>query len=202
MQKETKEKEYSTFQYFIFVFLIPLLFTITAAAVILKVAGVDVSKEANKIASHIPFVDSLVKKDSPVSEKEQLKNKVMKLTETNSEIQKELSALKNQSKEKDQHITSLRIEAEKLRQQIKDLDEQKTANIDSEEEKKALSKKLFSSYENMTPKQASQILSTVSDDEAFYILSNINNEAVTNILANMDVKKAAKFTSMMTAKSR
>lgn len=202
MQIETTEKEYSTFQYFIFVFLIPILFTVTIAAIVLNIAGVNVSKEARKIASHIPFIESYVKNDSPLSENEQLKNKLTKLSETNKDVEEELKTLKSQTKEKDQHITSLRIEAEKLRQQIKDLEERNTASIDSEEEKKALSKKLFTSYEQMSVKQAAQILSTVSEDEAFYILSNLKNEAVTEILANMDVKKAAKFTSMMTAKSR
>lgn len=202
MQNETKEREYSTFQYFIFVFLIPLIFTLTAAFVILKVAGVDMSKETKKIASHIPYVNSLVKEDSSLSEKEQLKNKVVKLSEANKETQQELSRLKSQSDEKDQRITNLRIEAEKLRQQIKDQQEQNNSNIDSIAEKKSLSKKLFSSYEEMQPKHAAQIISNLSDEEAFYILSNINKEAVTNILSNMEVGKAAKFTSMMTAKSR
>jgi len=202
MQIETNEKEYGVFQYFIFVFLIPLIFTIAIAAVILNVAGFNVSKEARKIASHIPYVNSMVKEDTPLTDKDQLKNKVSKLTETNAKIQAELTTLKSQSREKEQHITSLRIEAEKLRQQIKDLEERNNSTIDSEAEKKALSKKLFSSYEEMSAKQAAQILSTVSEDEAFYILSNLKNEAVTTILGNMDVKKAAKFTSMMTAKSR
>lgn len=202
MQIETNEKEYSAFQYFIFVFLIPILFTVTIAVIILNVAGVNVSKEARKIASHIPIIESYVKSESPLSEQEQMKNNLTKLTETNKKVEEELNKLKSQTKEKDQHINSLRIEAEKLRQQIKDLEERNTATIDSEEEKKALSKKLFTSYEQMSEKQAAQILSTVSEDEAFYILSNLKNEAVTEILANMDVKKAAKFTSMMTANSR
>ncbi|GGI14220.1 MotE family protein [Gottfriedia solisilvae] len=202
MQIETNEKEYSAFQYFIFVFLIPILFTVTIAVIILNVAGVDVPKEARKIASHIPIIESYVKSESPLSEDEKIKNKLAKLTETNKRAEEELKTLKSQSKEKDQHINSLRIEAEKLRQQIKDLEERNTATIDSEEEKKALSKKLFTSYEEMSEKQAAQILQSVTDDEAFYILSNLKNEAVTEILANMDVKKAAKFTSMMTASSR
>ncbi len=202
MQIETNEKEYSTFQYFIFVFLIPILFTVTIAVIILNVAGVNVSKEARKIASHIPFIESYVKSESPLSEKEQMKNKLTKLTETNKKVEEELKTLKSQSKEKDQHINSLRIEAEKLRQQIKDLEERNTVTIDSEEEKKALSKKLFTTYEQMSSKQSAQILQSVTEDEAFYILSNLKNEAVTEILASMDVKKAAKFTSMMTANSR
>ena len=202
MQIETKEKEYSAFQYFIFVFLIPILFTVTIAVIILNVAGVDVPKEARKIASHIPIIESYVKSESPLSEDEKNKNKLAMLTETNKKAEEELKTLKSQSKEKDQHINSLRIEAEKLRQQIKDLEERNTASIDSEEEKKALSKKLFTSYEEMSEKQAAQILQSVTDDEAFYILSNLKNEAVTEILANMDVKKAAKFTSMITASSR
>ncbi|MET3194467.1 magnesium transporter MgtE N-terminal domain-containing protein [Gottfriedia sp. OAE603] len=202
MQIETNEKEYSAFQYFIFVFLIPILFTVTIAAIILHVAGVNVSKEARKIASHIPIIESYVKSVSPLSEDEKIKNNLAKLIETNKKAEEELKTLKSQSKEKDQHINSLRIEAEKLRQQIKDLEERNTASIDSEEEKKALSKKLFTSYEEMSEKQAAQILQSVTDDEAFYILSNLKNEAVTEILANMDVKKAAKFTSMMTASSR
>jgi len=202
MQIETTEKDYSTFQYFIFVFLIPILFTVTIAVIILYVAGVNVPKEARKIASHIPFIESYVKSESPISENEQMKNKLTKLTETNKKVEEELKTLKSQSKEKDQHINSLRIEAEKLRQQIKDLEERNTTTIDSEEEKKALSKKLFTTYEQMSSKQAAQILQSVTEDEAFYILSNLKNEAVTEILASMDVKKAAKFTSMMTANSR
>jgi flagellar motility protein MotE (MotC chaperone) len=195
---EKQEKEYSIFQYFIFVFLIPLLFTITIASIILSVAGVNVSKEAKKIASHVPYVQKWVKPTKPVSEKEQLKNANSKLKLANLKTESEIKKLQQQTNQKDEEITNLRIDAEKLRQQIKDLQSGQSQKIASDQRKLTLSKKLFSSYEQMSPKQASQILSVIPENEAFYIISNLKNENVSEILSNMDVKKAARITTMLT----
>jgi len=195
---EKQEKEYSFFQYFVFVFLIPLLFTITIAIIILSVAGVNVSKEAKQLASHIPYVQKWVNPPKPLSEKEQIKNENSNLKLTNLKTESDLKKIQAQSNQKDQEITNLRIDAEKLRQQVKDLQSGQAEKVAVNQKKQELSKKVFASYEQMDSKQAAKILTALPEDQAIFIISNLKNETVSAILASMDVKKAARITAKLT----
>ncbi len=185
LNKQTVEKEVSSFQRFIYWVLIPLLFALFLSLLIASIAGVNVFQKAKELGEKVPILSGMIAKE----EKQNLEEFETKIINLDAEIQNknaQIDQLKKQLENKE-------IEKERYVQQQKSLE----ATIDElkqmrEEEKRAF-KDIVSTYEAMSPKKSAPIILEMKDEEALKILSNIGTQSLAKILENMPPKDAAKY---------
>lgn len=185
LNKQTVEKEVSSFQRFIYWVLIPLLFALFLSLLIASIAGVNVFQKAKELGEKVPILSGVIAQE----EKQGLEEYEAKIISLDAEIQNknaQIDQLKKQLENKE-------IEKERYIQKQKSLE----VTIDElkqmrDEEKRAL-KDIVSTYEAMSPKKSAPIILEMKDEEALKILSNLGSQSLAKILENMPPKDAAKY---------
>lgn len=194
MENENDKQDYGKIQWFFFVVLIPILFTITLVVVILSVAGFDVIGKSKTVLQKVPVIENLFKEEqtetSDTLEQTALQEEENeKLNQTIEEQTTMISTL-----EKD--VTLKEKEIQKLNQDISSLEKQlEEINKSSESETKA--KDIGKLYDNMTSKKAAEIIPNLSQDDAMLILTSLDDKQVADILTKMTVEDAVKFTNLI-----
>ncbi|PLR97273.1 MotE family protein [Bacillus sp. T33-2] len=193
MQKdleEIKDKPQSKLQWFLIVILIPSLFAITVALIVLTFAGVNVFEKANDIGAKIPFVSGLMKGEKKESVKEyekQIAGLEAEMKDREAKIEQLQKKIDNNGKD----IERVQLEKQQLEAQIDEL----TA---IQEENKRAFKDIVRTYESMSPKSAAPIIAKMTDEEALKILTNIKADTLAAIMEKMTPEEAAKYTEMLT----
>ncbi|MFS0865104.1 MotE family protein [Fredinandcohnia sp. 179-A 10B2 NHS] len=190
---ETTEKEYNKLQWFLFVVLIPTLFTLLVVVVLLSVAGFNPIGTIKEYAEKTPLLSNLFdKKGSDIqTDTENLKVTIGKLeTEINTK-QDEITKLENELDTKVDEIKTLQQEIEVLSNEIVALQEEKLTKTKTNEEMKQL-------YELMSPKNAALIIPKLNELEAKDILSSLETETLAEILEKMSPEDAARYTELLT----
>lgn len=190
---EAIEKEYSRLQWFLFVVLIPTLFTLILVVVLLSVAGFNPIGTIKEYAEKTPLLSSLFeKKESDVQDDtENLKATITNLeTEINTK-QDEIEKLEDELGTKVNEINTLQDEIERLSKEIGVLQEVRVAKTKTIEEMTQL-------YELMSPKNAALIIPNLNEGEAKDILSSLETEKLAAILEKMSPEDAARFTELLT----
>ncbi|MEH7382525.1 hypothetical protein V7138_18830 [Bacillus sp. JJ1533] len=189
---EPNEKEYSKFQWFLFVVLIPSFFTLVVVFVLLSVVGFKPLGAMKDFASKVPVISTLFNDEE--NDTQVKKEDEVSVTDLESEIQEKeskITQLENVLETKDGEIQSLELEIENLSDELLKLQEERLAKSKSLQD-------LTKMYEQMSPKNAAKIIPNLKDNEAREILSSINTEKLAAIFEKMSPEDAAKFTQLIT----
>lgn len=191
--EEIEEKKSNKFQMFIFVFLIPFLFLVTVALVVLSFAGVNIFEKSKELGAQIPFVSSLITEEGTQSEEEWEKS-VIALEGEIKDREAKIEKLESEIEGKDDQLERSNLEKEQLQQQIDEL-------LAIQEENKRAFKDIIKTYETMSAKKAAPIITAMSEQEALKILTTIKSDQLAAIMENMAAEDAAKYTELLTAES-
>ncbi|QOR68560.1 hypothetical protein IM538_10840 [Cytobacillus suaedae] len=190
--KVSASKIYSKFQWFLFVIVIPVLFTVTLALVLLTIAGVNVFEYSKVITQNTPILSNYVSSDenAVVENRESVELQISSLEGTIQEKEEQIAELEKNLEEKESEINSLQEELLYLEEELLVKEEQETYGKTIAEISKM--------YETMSPKNAAVIIPKLDNDEALSILSVLKTETVSKILEKMDPEDAAKYTQLLT----
>lgn len=194
VSEEKEEQQKKSFQWFVFVVLIPLLFAIAVALVVSTFAGINVFSAVQDVGKKIPFASSLFQKNSSAPASKNAEDQVISLQAQIKDDEAKISQLQSKLETKDQEIQKAKLENTRIQQEMDNL----TAS--QKESKRALSD-LVTTYETMSAKKSAPIISKMSDAEALKILSSVKPEILASIMENMDPTQAARFTELMTNKN-
>jgi flagellar motility protein MotE (MotC chaperone) len=199
MEMDEGKNKYSVFQWMLFVLVIPLLFALTIALIVMTVAGVNVFEKGKDIAGNIPGIAGMVNDDreQAVSGKPD-KQKVVELQADIENKKAEIAQLESKLDAADQEIEKLLTEKDRLeveRQQLNNEDEETSAV----EKKK--NNDIVKTYESMSPKNIANILVNLSDNEAVGILSDMSTGKQGDILEKLPPDTAAKYTKLLSNQS-
>lgn len=189
---ETSEKEYSKFQWFLFVVLIPTIFTLIVVFVLLSVAGLNPLGAMKEFAIKVPGISSIFNDE----EKE-----VQKLEEAEGsveELEAEILAKETKITELEKALETKSGEIQTLENEIRNLSDEL---IKLQDERLAKSKsldELTKMYEMMSPKNAAKIIPNLKEEEATEILTSIDTKKLAAIFEKMAPEDAAKFTQLIT----
>jgi flagellar protein FlbB len=181
--KEEK-KAANKLQWFFFVIVIPIIFSITLLLVILTIAGVDISKMAEKFGSNIPIISAFMDDDKESEKKDDPNKQIANLKKTMKDYEEQIAGLEADLKGKEQEI-------KKKQQQIEQLTNDESKQIDADNSRMEKVKALSKSYSEMDPEAAALIFNEMESNLAVDILSHMKAENRGNILGAMDPKKAA-----------
>ncbi|CAM3703236.1 MotE family protein [Mesobacillus zeae] len=193
MSKISEEKEPagdSRVQWIMFVIVIPALFAVTFALVILNFAGINVFESAREIGAKIPGVSRLIQPSETASMKKAEKHIVgleAEIKNKEAKVEQLQSKMDNKNKEAER----LKLEKQQLEEQIDELAAIQTEN-------KRAFKDIVRTYETMSPKSAAPILAKMESDEALKILTNIKPDTLSAIMEKMSPEEAAKYTELLT----
>lgn len=183
------EKKYSKLQWFFFVIVIPLLFAIAIALVVMTIAGINVFDLAHKYGEKLPVISSIIADDEKVNETTE---NVFTLKATIEDQKVEIAKLQADIENKENERKISQEEIENLQKQLEALQAQeKEATIKLEE--------LAKMYETMSAKKSAAIFSEMANQDALDILVKMNNESRAAVLEKMDPKKAAALTVLLKA---
>lgn len=192
--QDKDEKRQSPFQWFLLVFLIPIMFAIVVTLIVTTVAGINVFDVAEEHGGKIPLIGGLFNQDEQKALAEFEKERIDlegQIKDREAKIEQLQAKLEN----KDKDIEKARLEKERLLQEIDDL------NAIQEENKRAF-KDIVRTYETLSAKKAAPIISQMKDEEALKILTNVSAETLAKIMENLEPEKAAKYTQLMTNESQ
>ncbi|MEH7222560.1 MotE family protein [Bacillus sp. JJ1566] len=188
---EPNEKEYSKFQWFLFVVLIPSFFTLIVVFVLLYVAGFNPLGTVKDFASKVPVISSLFNNEEDGQVQKEDEVSVSDLVAEIQTKESKIIQLESELETKNGEIHSLELEIESLSDEIVKLQEERLAKS------KTLTD-LTKMYEQMSPKNAAKIIPNLKDDEAREILTSINTEKLAAIFEKMSPEDAARFTQLIT----
>ncbi|TMU87786.1 hypothetical protein FGG79_06645 [Bacillus sp. BHET2] len=188
IEKEEKESN-SRFQRVVFIILIPLLFAITFALVIMAVAGINVFEKAQTLGSDIPFLADVIPSNEG-QESEQLQEKMISLKASIEDQKAKIAQLQSEIETKDSDNGQLQAT---IQQQKEELEELRQIG----EENKRAFKEVVNTFEEMSAKSAAPVLLNMKDDEAMKILSSIKPNTLADILEKMPPEDAARYTELL-----
>ncbi|WP_163101508.1 MotE family protein [Peribacillus alkalitolerans] len=188
-----EKKTYNKFQWFLFIVIIPLLFTVALALIVLTVAGVNVFELTKKYSSHVPFLSSSQENNNSSSIKE-FQSKIVDLEAEIIDREELVTKLESIIESRETDLETLEIENQRLEEEIIEL------QAAQEDHKKTL-KDIINTYETMKPKKAAPILTALTDEEAVKILSKLKADTLSSILEQMEPEDAARLTQQLTVHS-
>ncbi|MBM7647129.1 flagellar motility protein MotE (MotC chaperone) [Bacillus ectoiniformans] len=197
VESDEETKGYSTFQWILFVLIIPLLFALTIALIVMTVAGVNVFEKGKEISAHIPGLSSLTEKDeaNQTGGGKADKEKVVELQTELADKEAEIDQLAKKLDASDQEIEKLLTEKDRLEvelEQLKNQEEGEAANTKNDNS-------IISTYETMAPKNIANILVNLSDNEAVGILAELETDKQADILEKLPPETAAKYTKLLSS---
>ncbi|MCF6093835.1 hypothetical protein L1765_07550 [Microaerobacter geothermalis] len=197
---ESTEKGYNRLEWFFYIILLPLLFTILLTGILLSFLGYNVLNTALAWANQIPYVEKIIPDpknssesldvQTPEARPEDLEQKITQLQEKVKETQQIQASLQNQLTEKNNEIS-------RLKKEIDDLEKQLEEKQLSQEERLKKIKEVADIYAGMSSSKAAPIIEKLTIEEAVLVLESMNNEARSQILAKMDPKRAADISIML-----
>ncbi|WP_210363821.1 hypothetical protein [Bacillus sp. REN3] len=196
MGKSIEEKENqreNRFQWFLFVIVIPTLFAIVIALVVLTFAGINVFQTAKDIGAKLPFVSKMVEDTKQPSIEEYEKN-IIRLEAEIKDGEAKMEQLQSKIESKDLQVERLELEKSQLEAQIEEL----TA---IQQDNKRAFREIVKTYESMSAKSAAPIIAEMKNEEAVRILTNIKPDALAAIMEKLPAAEAAKYTEMLTSES-
>jgi flagellar motility protein MotE (MotC chaperone) len=189
--EELETKKTSRFQSFIYVVLIPLLFTITVALIVMTILGYNVFELTKEYGQKIPFVSSMISDDASDSAKD-IETNMIELEAEIKDREAKITKLETELESKDQEISRAELEKERLQEEIDELTAMK-------EENKRAFRDIVKTYETISAKKAAPILSQMSETEALQILTNLKSDRLAEIMEKMEPEDAARYTELLTA---
>lgn len=177
-----QRKEGGKLQWFLFVIVIPSIFAITLALIVLTVAGYNVFQISANIGNQIPIVSNFIGND-----KEKLELERTNLLATIDDQEQQISNLQQELEAKDEEINRLNEQVQQLQQQ---LDEESQ----NQKQREELLSNVSESFTQIEAGQAAQIIQNLTDESALLILEKLPADQRGAVLAAMNPEKAAQLT--------
>ena len=191
-QEDQEERKYSAFQWILFVGIIPLVFTAMIVFFIMSVAGVSVGDTVKKAAGNVPFLNQIADSNAQKQEKKDLEHKIASLKKEVKKKQSKIDQLQNQLDSSKSKLEELQVENDRLNVEMEDLQKKKaTAN------KIQKSKNVAKAYQTMSAKNVAAILVKMPDDQAVNILAQLDPNQQADVLAKLPPNTAAKYTRLL-----
>lgn len=195
MEEIREEREYSKWEWFFYMIVIPALFASLLGGVLLSLLGVNVLGKALTWANTIPFVERIVPDFKPEVGSEQ---------ETRSNLDKQVVTLQNKQAQSTQTISTLQADTAKknttivaLQKQVDDLKKMMEDKRTTDEERQKQYVELAKLYTTMPAKNAASIVENLSLEESVTVLTKMKAEQRAEILVKMDPKKAADISVLL-----
>lgn len=179
------EKSYNKFQWFIFIIFIPTIFAIILFIIVMHFLGVDVIEKGKEIGAKVPFISQyFVEEELPDPE----------------ELLEQIAVLEDEKETLQKKIEQQEAQIKKLQETIDILEErnQRQVNAPSEPTTPGL-QDIVKSYENMSAKNAANILAAMNENEAAKHLQELKADSRAKILEKMEPEKAARLISLLGA---
>lgn len=195
MEEIQEEREYSRWEWFFYMIVIPALFASLLGGVLLSLLGINVVGKVLGWANTIPFVEKIVPDVEPeAGSKEekavQLDKQVVTLQGEQTKSQQTIASLQEETKKKDTAIQA-------LENQVKDLQKMMEDKRTSEEERQKQYQDLAKLYSTMSAKNAAAIIENLSLEESVTVLTKMKAEQRATILSKMDPKRAAEVSVLL-----
>ncbi|MEJ8546486.1 magnesium transporter MgtE N-terminal domain-containing protein [Brevibacillus borstelensis] len=194
MEEIQEEREYSRWEWFFYMIVIPALFATLLGGVFLSFLGVNVLGQVLKWANSIPYVEKIIPDDYAADDGEALSadkgKQVQSLQEEQTKNQQTIASLQGEAERKDAAIQALEKQVQDLQKMIED-------KRTTEEERQKQYQDLAKLYSTMSPKNAAAIVENLSLEEAVTVMKKMKAEQQANILAKMDPKKAADISILL-----
>ncbi|MFK2824998.1 MotE family protein [Bacillus sp. B190/17] len=188
-----EEKGYGVFQWILFVLVIPLLFAITIALIVMTVAGVNIFEKAKEWGEDIPIVSNMMGSGGAVEDAKTDKEKVISLQAEIKNKEAKIEQLEKKLETSAAKVEELLTEKDRLQLEIEQLKKQEETAV----KENTQDNKLINTYESMSPKNIAHILVNLSDNEAIQILAEMSTEKQADILEKLPPEKAAKYTKLL-----
>lgn len=194
MEEIQEEREYSRWEWFFYMIVIPALFASLLGGVLLSFLGVNVLGNVLQWANTIPYVEKIVPDDyatsSKTEEKENLNQQVATLQTEQVNNQQTITALQSETANKDAAIQS-------LEKQVQDLSKMLEDKQATEEQRQQQYQDLAKVYTTMSAKNAAAIIGNLSLEEAVTVMTKMRPNQRADILAKMDPKLAADISILL-----
>jgi len=192
MEEIQEEREYSRWEWFFYMILIPALFASLLGGVLLSLLGVNVLGKVLDWANTVPYVEKIVPDPSPeaASPEVALDKQVIALQQEQTKSKQMIASLQTESSKKDATILS-------LQKQVQDLQKMMEQKRTTEEERQKQYQDLAKLYTTMSPKNAASIVENLSLEESVTVLTKMKPEQRAAILEKMDPKKAADISILL-----
>ncbi len=189
---DMEKSSYSSFERFLYIFLLPVLFAIVLIGVFLNIFNYDVKGAVYDLGRKIPIVSSLVPDDestqvdlvNPANQTIKNEQTIQNLSADLAERETMINELQQALETREQSITALEDNLEQLIL----LDQTAEANI---EEYRTQLKSLAKMYSDMSASKAARILENLTMPELVLVLYEMNADDRGKVLARMNPKTAA-----------
>lgn len=202
---ETEKTSYGVFERVLYLFLIPVLFTVILVTVLLAMFGYDVTDSVLRAANRVPLLEAIVPDPKPsgnVLSGQSDAEIAAKLAEDNDALQQQIRDLEQQLEEeralsqtKDETIRELEETIAELNRQLE------TARAEAETAARRV-EQTSRVYEGMSPSKAAPILEEMELEDRLLIFEGMNVEQQTKILEKMDPAVAAETTVRLMSKRK
>ncbi|OMP68603.1 MotE family protein [Domibacillus epiphyticus] len=193
-----EKKGHSTFQWIVFVFFIPLLFALTVALIVMTIAGVNVFEKTKEVAANVPYVSEWVGAEKEKDGKSD-SEKVSELQADIKNKEAKINSLEDKLSSSDKEIEELLTEQDRLNAELKQLQQQQTAETAKGEGavEETGTNDVIKTYETMNAKNISSIIVNMTDAEAVGILEQLSIEKQADVLAKLPAETAAEYTKLL-----
>ena len=189
---DMEKSSYGGLERFIYIFLLPVLFTVVLTGVLLTLFDFQVKDTIYNIGRKIPIINYIVPDEETTED--------TGINPTNATIQNDdqIEILQTSLSTKETEIDQLQSELQSKEESLKTLEEsvqklileQETVAVNSEEYRKQL-KSLANMYSNMTASKAAPILENLTLPELVLVLYEMDSDDRGRILEKMNPKTAA-----------
>lgn len=183
-QTEEVEEKYTFLQKLLYLFIIPLLFTLVIVLGYLTYEGKNVFEVAQ---TFLPANEEMVTDEEKKEEKDNTSS-TKQNDSTNSS--QEIILLERQISEKEREITKLVASLKEANSKIENLENQ-------QQEIRSSTKELAKLYEGMSTKKAAQIMMELDEKMALQILNELSTSKKSSILGQLEPEQAARFTELL-----
>lgn len=189
---DMEKSSYGALERFIYIFLLPVLFTVVLTGVLLTLFDYNVKNSVYNIGRKIPIINNIVPAEentgqtvqNPANESIRTEREIETLTSAVSDKDAEIKNLQFELAAKDESIKTLEESVQKL------ILDDETAAANTVEFRKQL-KSLADMYSKMSASKAAPILENLTMPELVLVLYEMNSNDRGRILEKMNPKTAA-----------
>ncbi|MFD2670101.1 MotE family protein [Marinicrinis sediminis] len=198
---EVKEKSsYGAFERFLYLFLIPIVFTSILTVVLLSMFNYNVMNSLLRVADSIPLVNMIVPDPATNADEEQPDGVDGDPVTTDAgpeQLAMQIAELETKISNSRDVITRKDSEIEKLREQIEKLQEDLATKQQTDEEYQTRISNLAQVYADMTASKAAAIMENLTTPELVLILNQMGSDDQSRILEKMNPVIAAEASIQM-----
>jgi flagellar motility protein MotE (MotC chaperone) len=193
---EEIERPYSKIEWFLYIIILPLFFTIGLTFILLTFLGYNVVDTALGLGNKVPGLASILPEPKGGKEGNQLQDSE-KIQSQLQQSEKDIKKYESQIQELENGVKQKEIEVEQLSATIKELEKELEEKKVTDHERLEKRKQLAKLYGEMSAGKAAPIIEKLSPSEAAGILEEMKDNQKTAILAKLDPEVAANLTVTM-----